>query len=86
MKKLDAHNHVFLSGRRGKNDWADVDALIEAEVDGEKLTREEVLGFFQLLVVGGQETTTNLINNAAKFSQQILDAWAEIKKKRKTTS
>jgi len=38
--------------------------LIEAEVDGEHLTQEEILGFFQLLVVGGQETTTNLINNA----------------------
>jgi cytochrome P450 len=38
--------------------------LIEAEVDGEHLRQEEILGFFQLLVVGGQETTTNLINNA----------------------
>ncbi len=38
--------------------------LIEAEVDGEKLSHEEILGFFQLLVVGGQETTANLINNA----------------------
>ncbi len=38
--------------------------LVEAEVDGERLTPEEILGFFQLLVVGGQETTTNLINNA----------------------
>jgi cytochrome P450 len=38
--------------------------LIEAEVDGERLSHDEILGFFQLLVVGGQETTTNLINNA----------------------
>jgi cytochrome P450 len=38
--------------------------LIEAEVDGVHLTEEELLGFFQLLVVGGQETTTGLINNA----------------------
>jgi cytochrome P450 len=38
--------------------------LIEAEVNGERLSHEELLGFFQLLVVGGQETTTNLINNA----------------------
>jgi len=28
------------------------------------LTHEEILGFFQLLLVGGQETTTNLIDNA----------------------
>ena len=38
--------------------------LVEAEVDGERLSHEEILGFFQLLVVGGQETTANLINNA----------------------
>jgi len=38
--------------------------LIEAEVDGERLRQEEILGFFQLLIVAGQETTTNLINNA----------------------
>ena len=38
--------------------------LIEAEVDGERLSHDEILGFFQLLVVGGQETTSNLINNA----------------------
>jgi cytochrome P450 len=38
--------------------------LIEAEVDGERLTQEELLGFFQLLLSAGHETTTNLINNA----------------------
>ena len=38
--------------------------LVQAEVDGERLTHEEILGFFQLLVVGGQETTTHLITNA----------------------
>jgi cytochrome P450 len=38
--------------------------LVEAEVDGERLTSEDILGFFQLLIIGGQETTTNLINNA----------------------
>ncbi|MCI0704574.1 MAG: cytochrome P450 [Planctomycetia bacterium] len=38
--------------------------LVEAEVDGERLTQREILGFVQLLLVGGQETTANLINNA----------------------
>ena len=37
---------------------------MNAEIDGERLSQEEILGFFQLLVVAGQETTTNLINNA----------------------
>jgi cytochrome P450 len=38
--------------------------LAEAEVDGEHLTEDEILGFFQLLLLAGSETTTNLINNA----------------------
>ena len=38
--------------------------LVQADVDGERLTREEILGFFQLLLLAGSETTTNLINNA----------------------
>jgi len=38
--------------------------LVAAEVDGERLSQEEILGFFQLLVVAGQETTSDLVNNA----------------------
>jgi cytochrome P450 len=38
--------------------------LVGAEVDGERLTEEEILGFFQLLLLAGSETTTNLINSA----------------------
>src|SRR5262249_21006249 len=38
--------------------------LVHAGVDGERLTAQEILGFFQLLLLAGSETTTNLINNA----------------------
>jgi cytochrome P450 len=38
--------------------------LVEAEVDGARLSSHELLGFFQLLLLAGSETTTNLINNA----------------------
>lgn len=38
--------------------------LTQAEVDNERLTDYEILGFFQLLLVAGAETTTNLLNNA----------------------
>jgi cytochrome P450 len=37
--------------------------LVEAEVDGERLTGDEILGFFQLLLAAGVETTTNVIGN-----------------------
>jgi cytochrome P450 len=38
--------------------------LAAAEVDGQRLTDEEILGFFQLLLSAATETTTNLIDNA----------------------
>ncbi|MHB8736762.1 MAG: cytochrome P450 [Terriglobales bacterium] len=53
--------------------------LVAAEVDGERLTQEEILGFFQLLVVGGQETTTNLINNAILCFVEHADQLARLR-------
>jgi cytochrome P450 len=53
--------------------------LVEAEVDGERLTEEEILGFFQLLLVGGQETTTNLINNAILCFLENPDQLARVR-------
>lgn len=53
--------------------------LIQAEVDGERLSPEEILGFFQLLVVAGQETTTNLINNAVLCLLEHPDQLARLR-------
>jgi len=40
-----------------------VNALTTAEVDGDRLTEEEVIANVIVTMVGGQETTTNLIGN-----------------------
>jgi cytochrome P450 len=40
-------------------------ALLAAEIDGDRLTDEEVIGFLFLMVVAGNETTTKLLANAA---------------------
>ena len=54
-----------MSEERRRNPRQDLlTRLLEAEVEGQRLDHDEILGFFQLLVVGGQETTANLINNA----------------------
>jgi cytochrome P450 len=53
--------------------------LVEAEVDGERLTGEEILGFVQLLLVGGQETTANLINNAVLCFLEYPDQFARLR-------
>lgn len=53
-------------------------ALIEAELDGQKLSQEELLGFCFLLVVGGNDTTTNLIANGAVLLATHPDQRAEL--------
>jgi cytochrome P450 len=40
-------------------------ALVEAEIDGDKLTDDEIMAFLFLMVVAGNETTTKLLANAA---------------------
>jgi cytochrome P450 len=53
--------------------------LLHAELDGERLTQAEILGFFQLFIVGGQETTTNLINNAVLCFLEHPDQLARLR-------
>jgi cytochrome P450 len=40
-------------------------ALLTAEIDGQRLRDEELLGFCFVLIVAGNDTTTNLIANGA---------------------
>jgi cytochrome P450 len=40
-----------------------INALLTAEVDGDRLSEEEVVANCMITMVGGQETTTNLIGN-----------------------
>ncbi len=56
-----------------------ISALIAAEVAGEKLTREEILTFCILLLVAGNETTTNLIGNAVRTLLEHPDAFARLR-------
>ena len=39
-------------------------SLLQAEIDGDRLSDDEVIGFLFLLVVAGNETTTKLLGNA----------------------
>ncbi|HXI43395.1 MAG TPA: cytochrome P450 [Bryobacteraceae bacterium] len=53
--------------------------LVEADVNGQRLSPQEILGFFQLLVVGGQETTANLINHAVLCLLEHPDQLARLR-------
>jgi cytochrome P450 len=48
-------------------------ALLDAEIDGDRLTDDEVLGFMFLMVIAGNETTTKLLANAAFWGHKNPD-------------
>jgi cytochrome P450 len=60
---MEEYLNDYLRTRAGQSNNL-LSRLAAAEVDGQKLTPKEILGFFQLLLLAGNETTTNLINNA----------------------
>jgi cytochrome P450 len=57
-------------------------ALVGAEIDGEHLTDGELLGFAILLLVAGNETTTNLIGNAIVLMDEHPDQQARLRNDR----
>jgi len=55
---------ALIDQRRSRPGRDLISTLLAAEIDGQKLTVPELLGFCSLLLVAGNETTTNLIGNA----------------------
>ncbi|KWX24753.1 cytochrome P450 [Mycolicibacterium wolinskyi] len=53
-------------------------ALVEAEIDGDKLTDDEIMAFLFLMVVAGNETTTKLLANAAYWGYKNADQLAPV--------
>jgi cytochrome P450 len=59
-----------------------ISALMQAEIDGRRLTSEELDAFFIMLLVGGNETTTNLISNQLHLLASRPDLWRAIREDR----
>jgi cytochrome P450 len=56
-----------------------VSALVHAEIDGRRLDASELDGFFIVLLVAGNETTTNLISNQLHILSQRPDLWRQLR-------
>ena len=63
MRSLDEYLMPIISARRVDPKDDIISALAQAEEEGDKLTEREVLIMLRLLLVAGNETTTNLIGN-----------------------
>src|SRR5215472_9476430 len=56
-----------------------ITALVEAEIEGEKLEEWEILGFCMLLLIAGNETTTNLIGNILNLLAARPELWRHLR-------
>jgi cytochrome P450 len=56
-----------------------VSALVHAEIDGKRLSEAELDGFFIVLLVAGNETTTNLISNQLRILSERPDLWKRLR-------
>lgn len=68
----------MVASRRAKLTDDLTSALVEAEIDGDKLTDEEIIAFLFLMVVAGNETTTKLLANAAYWGFKNPDQLAPV--------
>jgi hypothetical protein len=56
-----------------------VSRLVTAEVDGDVLTDEDIVGFCILLLIAGNETTTNLLSNLLNHLAGQPQDWARLR-------
>src|SRR3954468_4794034 len=66
LRSVDEMSQYFCSAireRRHRPSDGLIQAMMDAEVEGERLTEEEIVANLIVTMVGGQETTTNLIGN-----------------------
>jgi len=69
---------ALIEQRRSRPEGDLISSLLSAEIDGQKLTVPELLGFCSLLLVAGNETTTNLIGNAVLSLHESPDTFERL--------
>ncbi|MYI74873.1 MAG: cytochrome P450 [Acidobacteria bacterium] len=62
-ESLNGYFRSIIPARRGEPRAAIISALVHVEEEGDRLTEREMLAMLRLLLVAGNETTTNLIGN-----------------------
>ncbi|MGW0020635.1 cytochrome P450 [Rhodococcus sp. NPDC003382] len=68
----------MLTERRTRRTEDLTSALLDAEIGGDRLTDDEIIGFMFLMVVAGNETTTKLLGNALYWGAVNKDEAARV--------
>lgn len=56
-----------------------ISKVVAAEIDGEALTEDTIVGYCQLLLIAGNETTTNLLSNLLHYVADHPAVWTELR-------
>ena len=82
LKEMAGYFGKIAAARRAQGAEDLITALVEAEVEGEKLEEWEILGFCILLLIAGNETTTNLIGNILNILVERPALWQQLRSDR----
>lgn len=81
--KSNQHMMAYFGGmasaRRAEGAEDLITALVEADVDGESLRDDEIIGFCMLVLIAGNETTTNLIGNMLGILADRPELWQRLR-------
>lgn len=77
--ELFAYAHALTKQKRAEPTDDVWSLVVNAEVDGERLTDDDLDRFFQLLVIAGNETTRNLLNGSILTLSQYPDQWQKLR-------
>jgi cytochrome P450 len=79
MREMNAYFLDHIRSRRANPGTDLTSRLVQADVDGERLADEEIVGFVGLLLLAGHITTTATLGNSVVCFQDNPDAAAEIR-------
>jgi cytochrome P450 len=79
QQEMAAYFRQIIAERRTQPQDDLISQLLAAELDGERLSEQEILNFCWLLLVAGNETTTNLISGAVITLLEHPDALRQLR-------
>lgn len=79
IREMFAYFSEIIAARREDAQQDLISAVVHAEIDGERLTDRELLGFCLLLLVAGNETTTNLLGNLLAIISTDVDIQGQLR-------
>jgi cytochrome P450 len=79
VEELTAYLEEAIDARRHRPQQDVLSALLQARVEGEALTQQELLSFLFLLLVAGLETTVLLLGNAMRLLREHTEVFARVR-------